>query len=530
MAKLHIRRGRKQVSPGLLGFRLGQKRDKLNKPYVVLELFPGRLFVLFAVLAVVGYLSAALALYAWRENKLGEHNTVGYMDILLGPVDNGNLQIKLGQSQIAYGMEAYEKQDWRVALMSLQNGLRRYPADQKATLRYAAITFAMGHSQRATDLLVSGLEYGYPEERDYLEFLFQILRYERNLAALERAAELLLEMPEVANDAGRKQGIQKNLLRTMLLNENYLAAYNLAVAIGQEPEVSFQTDDAIVLALTKLGQGDKALAHLSGMDQRIRNSPQFMLLEANALNLAGRTDEAMPLLEQIFADYPNHLEAQQNAIFLLLSMGDEAKARAYLDLYLSMHSAKPGALISLAKQLTDLPKSEYVKRIYDFSLKSRNPNTYTIEFLLAQAYLTEGKWAQAVQTADTWRARVVGEIEDPQVELLLLLFEEVRTPAVATEDAVVTLLKQYEFTPELYWEVVNTFGGLNRFSPAIVAADMAVARYPYNAILIDQRKAVIKRQQDHAAGRAPGGQGKVQSYHGGGLPLMDNQEMPESGF
>mgnify|MGYP001441484773 CR=1 FL=1 len=522
MAFLEVRRGRKQVSPGLLGFRLGQKRDKLNKPYLVLELFPGRIFMLLGIFAVVGYFSAALALYMWREKKLGEFNAVTYSDILLGPFDRANLREQLGKSQIAYGMDAYDRQEWREAFSALGNGLRRYPADQKAIFRYAGLTFASGNTQNATDMLIDGLQYGYPESRDYLILLFHLLQSERNLPSLERAAEVLLTMPEIAGDPARKYGIQKNLLLTMMMNENYLGAYNLAEEIKQDKDATFLVDDTIMLSLTKLGRSNEAIAYAETLDPAIRNQPAMILLEASAQFAAGHSEKAIALLERIYKEYPTVYEAQRGVILFLLQTGNAAKAEEYLNRYMTMHYRTPGALPDLAVNLTDFPSSTYVKRVYDFTLKVGSPEAPSIEFLLAQAYLTEGKFDMAIKTFEAWEQKLAQEINDPNVELFRLLIINAKTPAVATEDEIMKLLETKKLDLEMYWETANAFCLLNRFTAAVKVADMAVARYPHSPTLIAQRKFIIRAQQDFASGKTPSSRDTKKSYNSGSIPLIDN--------
>lgn len=491
-----MQRGRKGVPPGPVGLRLGQKRDKLNKPYLVLEIFPGRLGLVFGIAAVITYFAAAYALYQWREIKMGDYNQIGYADVLIAPFNMANLREKQGKSQIAMGKDAFKEQDWRVAYQNLQNGLRLYPSDQEARLLYAFLENAHGNHEKATRLLIDGLKYGYPESKEYLTVLFKIMQQSQNLPDLERAAAMLLTLPEIQEHPIRKYGVLKNLLRVQLLNKQFLEALDTAEQINTDPDSPYHAHDAIALALTKLGRGDEALEYIESLEENTRNHPQFLILKADACRSLDQRDKSIDILKSVFRLHPHAASPQQYAILMMLIEGDERNADLFLELYLNLNARQPAALTELATKLTDLPDSGMVKRIYDYTLANQMRNALTMEFLLAQAYLTEGQWGLAREVYDTWTAKLPENYDNENVDYFGYILDAVHDPGTATHDILVNSLEGGTLSPELYWEGIEAMRKIGSYDTAIRINDLAVERYPYNTILSDFRKQLHREQAE----------------------------------
>jgi hypothetical protein len=182
------------------------------------EVYPKRLLAAAAVLAVVGYLAAATALWSWLRRT--PQNQVGWTLAATAPFRWETFRAKRGDTDIALAQERLKRQEWGEAYFALRTGVARSPGNVPGRLALAALLNGSSPEQ-ALRTLETGLERSAGDP-DLLRALFALYQQQQAGArALERSAELLARQPPL--DPAARQ-VATHARAALLLARGDLAA------------------------------------------------------------------------------------------------------------------------------------------------------------------------------------------------------------------------------------------------------------------------------------------------------------------
>lgn len=459
-----------------------------HNPALYVEVNLKRLAVTIGFLIVLAYVAGTIALTIFWGNR--PHSPITYVDVAW-PGNWKNIRPKKGQMVIAQADEYFEKGKMREAFFLYRSGLRMYPADQNARLVYAKMLASANMLERAGNVLAEGLDYGYPENEEYLSILLQIISLQQNQVLLTEIAPKLLETEEIAGNPKKKYALLQQYMQAQILSGDYLGAIATGESINADPDAPFDGHNVIIASYLRMGAIDQAEAYIASLDEKTRQQPDLRLLEASTLAQSGQIDEMMSVLRQLFQDYPSGWKIQLSALQLIIRFAPPKQAEAYMDLFTSTHLGNPQALSGLAVFLTDLPDSKRMKHMLDFITEQRPQMAPSFEFFLVQALLTEGKFQESKKLYNNFILKVPADSKEINV---IHAFGQILS---ATTDGgsgarteLLKILRAERFPPEVYWEAAHAMQMAGYEDTALEVLNVAADLYPTHPSLIALRDAV----------------------------------------
>ena len=230
------------------------------------------ILVLSLVLAVLGYVSVATAVYHWLGRK--EHNHVTYSDVLLLPIRWDEVQAKRGQTYLDGGMADLKNQLWGQGMMKLRIGLARYPKALKPRLTLAKIYHYSQRHELAMKVLEEGIDAfeKYPG-RSYLQSYFRLAYRGEAYAAILTACDRYLAFEDLAEEEDLWLLQQKvAALRQAKRADEALALLNRA------PDNRMFKEQRVLLML-EMGDVDQALEYLREWMETSGETEQILRLQ-----------------------------------------------------------------------------------------------------------------------------------------------------------------------------------------------------------------------------------------------------------
>jgi len=181
--------------------------------------------------------------------------------------------------------------------------------------------------------------------------------------ALARASALAADRADVAADAhfllGRAQ---------QLLGRGEAAISSLRAALAARP-IFPQATRELVQLLIGTGLADEALA---AAEQAARSTPTSgaLMLVAQALHAAGRSEESVGPLDAILASEPDHLGALESRGTVLLELGRASEALAMFERLMTAHGRQPEALANASAALLRLARPAQALVLADEALRA----------------------------------------------------------------------------------------------------------------------------------------------------------------
>ncbi|MGJ3244410.1 MAG: tetratricopeptide repeat protein [Opitutales bacterium] len=384
-------------------------KDTRRQSERVFEINPLRLFVLLAVLAVTTYVTASIVLYVRESRK--PNNQITYLDIAL-PFRWPDLAYKRGLARIETGMQRLENQEFRSAIHLLRAGLRRVPEDLEARFTLAQLYAGARLVDQAYALLRGGLEFGYPEEDGYIPML---IATGRESAEPEAFAQTLLDLAEEAisqNDQEAHETLIQSVVQAYFQAEQYAAVLELVDA-----EIAAGRDNRSIVGsgiLALLGQDRLAAAdqRLEAFETRYPETiaPLMLRLRISMLREDGAAFDAAA--DTYFRAHSRTTPQIRNFFLMALQLGPQERVDRWVDRYLSLPLLDNQAWQSLAAFFSDIGYADGVGRIRNAALIRRPAQVPSLNFLYAQALVTEGRWEEARAAVDTYRASL--GLSDPR--------------------------------------------------------------------------------------------------------------------
>ncbi len=339
------RRNRFESGRFLFGLAWREKiKRKDGKSRIRIHFIWRRVFLVLAVLGVVGWLSGGTALYFYFKVKRG-YEEVSWPKMLVLPLRMDAHRQEMGEFFIEKGMEEIRSGEFRPGFHKLRVGLARAPDNAEARMLLAGI-FAgpLGDHQLAIKVLRDGLRFSDENpaflESEYLDFLVRLLNragrgeeipelvdslydsiddplVRKRLAVNAAAAEVRLGLLEQAYDRVNQENLTGSpeglyLIGEILWNGGFdrFALLTLQRGLARVP-ASEQLASSLYHKMAELERWEELL--LVSDQQRRSNAGQFASWSwyLVALESSGRQEEILPTVREIldrFADRKSFVE------------------------------------------------------------------------------------------------------------------------------------------------------------------------------------------------------------------------------
>jgi len=470
-------------------FKLGRKKH--GKAFTI-ELNLKRSICFGALMGFVLYFGGALALYLMRAQM--PHNEITYVDIILAPVNLEPMVRKQGVMQIRQARDDLKNENYKEAFFKLRSGVRRVPEDQEARLELAKFYIAWGMDVRATDLLMEGLQYGFPQNPLYLKTFVLLCRKTDNNPALMQAIPIILDYPEVAENKKARVSMTSLLLRAQIRAGDYAGVVQTADVLNREDTGRIYHDNAL-FAFLRMGAYEDALINYDTLPPEVIEQPRIILLQGYLKQQLDDEAGAREIFFNLFRDHPTAWREHMDAVLMLHNHGDKRAANSLLDLFLAMHRRNGSALTAISEVFTDLPDSEKVLRVLN-NVRFDAPELFgALYFFYVQALVTEGKFDKAKAELEPLKPAAP---KDPGSAAVFEAYNRIITAATASSEgeynSLVTFAESNRLDEELYWEAAEAMRKVGAYETSEFILNAGLSEYPFSRLLSKLRNHVLKEQ------------------------------------
>jgi Tfp pilus assembly protein PilF len=355
-----------------------------------------RLFVTFTLLAVVGWLSLAGALYFYfKYNK--EFEDVSYVKMLtLLPFGIEEHRREMGDFHIEKGLDEMRDGNLRDGFRLLRLGVARSPGNLEGRLVMAEFyEFAIKRPDIAAQQLLEGLEKGGLEDLDYLKRTLRVLlRHQMDEEIQALADENLPDTPELternrvlAFGAANANHLRGNFDKA----ENYLIDYGLIESLEGlllSSQISWERGDKIT-AITKME---------ASLRKFPKSEPLLMQLSRYHREL-GELDDARRYAILRNVSDPLSAAPRLELLYIYNKSGDEASEKREIQRMLRQFRDDEPALQSLANFAAETGNIDLARRTYAEALENQFAID-TFALLLIEAHLSSDDYGGALYFAE----------------------------------------------------------------------------------------------------------------------------------
>ena len=323
-------RRRREQKEGTFLFGLARK-EKIKrpgkKPVVQIRFHWRRVFAVLGVLAVVGWLAGATALYFYFKDYR-DYEEVSFGRMLVLPFRMDEHRREMGEFFIRRGIREMESEDFRSGFHHLRIGLARAPANATARILVARIFYEGYRDNRlAIEALVKGLPHADRDPeilgRDYIFLLFALLEEEE---ADERRIELAAELSPRISDPG---------LRAFLT----LQAAEAEMEIGR-----------FAAAAERIEQS------------RMRGSPEGIVLLADLLRRSGKPRRALAILDGGVEKFPADSRLSSHFLQRLIAEERWEQLLGHVELRRILDPSLPAPWLARLPALQNLGRADEVSQ------------------------------------------------------------------------------------------------------------------------------------------------------------------------
>lgn len=387
---------------GLIGFYTREE----GVPFGAIAVSVRGLLAWSGLAAALAYVAAATALFfVWMRNP---YTLLSYTDALFYPVRRAEIAGKQGQAFIAEGLDALRDKKWQHGIMMLQQGLARFPKDQRARGALARIYAASHQRDQAARVLLEGLADEYPG-RGYMAQVLTALEQMEDFEAVAETAARYLAPGRLANLPAERRWLTERRYAAFVAAGRHAEA--LAVAESDpEGEAGFERR---VLSMLALGRTSDALRLLEAWrEQPGATERTAVRLQVRALREAGNIDAMQAALARLRAMSPGDPAPLVYGIVQLALAGRAEAAAAALGDYLFRFGGSPENLLLAANPLAETGQLELLERCHA-AANERGYPPGRFRTLLIELRIRRGEWAEAERLIAVAERDLAGAKPDP---------------------------------------------------------------------------------------------------------------------
>lgn len=453
---------------------------------MTLQLHPTKVVILMLIMAVITYAAAVGGAYYLRSQR--PYNQITLTDIALFPLRWEKIQENAGRTNLEHGKALFEDKKFGEAMHMLRAGLRRAPDDHEARKMLAIIYQAKGNSEDATNVLGIGLDYGYPNDREYVDILIALLALREDYSAIGDIARKLRHFPQTREDPERWKKLAELELNSLKRERNFEEMLEYAHEMQVMEPDSPQYKDLEVLALTMLGFEDEAQALLDETPLARQHSPYHRYLQSLMAMQASQL-ETMDELQDDLMRWPTRpyiLQAQM--IIELDHAGLEERRDQRIQDYFELYEANPPAMETGVRLFNEHLSIEQIDDILS-KLEGQGADSVGIMRLYAiQARLLAG---QAKAAQDYYQMWVQDERVGKQLSQYDWLKQLLLVVTQKREDDRKTLwdmTRDKRYPNAIYIASVQALLAGNDLETAERIAENGLLYYPHNQQLAELRR------------------------------------------
>ncbi|MEO0794260.1 MAG: tetratricopeptide repeat protein [Verrucomicrobiota bacterium] len=461
-----------------------------RKGYAI-QFNPIKLLIVLTVVTVVGYIVAVSVAYSIRSKR--PHNQIAFTDFAL-PWNWPDLSEKAGQTNIAYGKALFEEQEYFDAMYMLRAGLKRYPNDQDARFKLAQIYSAAGKSIDATNILSAGLEYGYPENKEYVQALMLILTHRQDFAEFADVTKKLRSFPEVQEDEETWDKLVDLELKAMQKEGDYEQILEFAQEMLAKNPGSVKYEDLETLALIKMGFMEEARDRIDSLPMARKHTVHFPYLLGMLALETGDYEGLKPYLQSIsrWPTKPYPLQVQMIRELDLADLVDERDTMT--NVYIEQYANNPAALELLLAHFIKSFSIERTDKILTLIAAADPAKAKGMTMFAIEARLYNGQPESARQIYNTWtKDEMVAErIEEFQWldTLITVLTEQSQNERKSLWD--LTRTKRHALGS--YYVITRSLLGAGDYETALRVSENGLHYFPHDSELAENREEASARQ------------------------------------
>lgn len=454
--------------------------------------------------AAMGY--AGVAGYVWWKLERNPYNFVRYVDMLLYPVRRKEISELRGQAMIAEGMDDLKAQKWREGVMKLRIGLDKYPRDLKARLEIAKFFLAAKVRPKAQEMLIGGLEYGWPG-RFFLESAVGV-------ASAGEDQELIIELCDrglalhdpARHPAADRRWLVETRIRALLAE----GRSDDALALTEKESKTLDPDtlsEFQLLAYFQAKRSADAVTFAEGWLARSGESPRILRLLARAYREAGRPDDMIRTLTKLRENDPSDPRIHVFSMIQLYLAGDEVRGRALLDDYIFRFGGTPANFPLAAEPLAEIGQLPALEVLME---AARDRGLRDLRLLAARldALVTAREWTEASRQITEIRASMPANAlgRASLLDLMQFLIAAASDPADGAQSSLTDYVRNLQLPMSAYRRCVDVLRKSGRIDTARDIVNFAQGVFPANKYLSDTRTALdleIKEREAAIAAAKP---------------------------
>lgn len=356
----------------------------------------GRLIGTFVLLAVLGWLTLAGALYFhFKYNK--EFDQVSYTKMLtLLPFGLETHRVEMGNYHIERGLSEIKEGNYRDALRLIRIGVARSPANLEGRRVLAEFyEIALKRHDIAADQLLQGIELGGIQDGEYLKATLRVLlRYQMDEDIQNLANKYLPEEPELTD-----------INRTLAFgaaNANYLRGnYDLAEDYIIDYKLLESVEGVLLSAQISWDRGSKiaAMTKMEYSIEKFPNSEPLLMQLSRYHRELGEIEEARRYAILRNVSDPLSVAPRLELLYIYNKSEDFEREQLETQRMLQQFRNDEPALQSLANFAADTGNIELARRTYEEALE----NEFVIDafaLLLIEAHLVDKDYQGALDFSE----------------------------------------------------------------------------------------------------------------------------------
>lgn len=356
----------------------------------------GRLIGTFVLLAVLGWLTLAGALYFhFKYNK--EFDQVSYTKMLtLLPFGLETHRVEMGNYHIERGLSEIKEGNYRDALRLIRIGVARSPANLEGRRVLAEFyEIALKRHDIAADQLLQGIELGGIQDGEYLKATLRVLlRYQMDEDIQNLANKYLPEEPELTD-----------INRTLAFgaaNANYLRGnYDLAEDYIIDYKLLDSIEGVLLSAQISWDRGSKiaAMTKMEYSIEKFPNSEPLLMQLSRYHRELGEIEEARRYAILRNVSDPLSVAPRLELLYIYNKSEDFEREQLETQRMLQQFRNDEPALQSLANFAADTGNIELARRTYEEALE----NEFVIDafaLLLIEAHLVDKDYQGALDFSE----------------------------------------------------------------------------------------------------------------------------------
>ncbi|WP_041745107.1 tetratricopeptide repeat protein [Coraliomargarita akajimensis] len=349
------------------------------------------LLVMFAT----GWISVSTLLYFHFKYRK-DFDTVTYTNMLMLPLRLNEHRTEMGNYHVEKGMKYLKEGNARDGIRLLRLGVARAKDNMEGRLAVAEIfELWLRRPDKASEMLLGGMEYGGNEDPDYLKrTLSLLLRHQMDKQIQELADNYLPDEPEItqlnqiiAFGAANANYLRGNYDRA----DDYLIGYKL-----------LDTPEGILLSANISWDRGNQYAATTKLEQSLNKFPnaESILMQLSRYHREmGDLDQARryAILRNVAA--PMSAAPRLELLYIYNLSGDEEREQRETKRMLKQFRKDVTALQSLANFAADTGNIELARRTYEEALENEFPID-SFALLLIEAHLVDADYAGAISFAE----------------------------------------------------------------------------------------------------------------------------------